>query len=294
MDERQDLVRSVTDGRYVYLRNYIPHVSQAQRVSYQFQTPTTRIWRERFDAAQTDAAQSIFWTVPKAPEELYDLQNDRDEVVNLAGSPEHREVLERMRGAVRDHILAVRDVTFLPESEMFRRSAGSTPYDMAHDDAKYPLERILAAAELASSLDPAATTKLVELLADEDRAVRYWGALGLLMRGERSAFEAAEPLKEALLDDCPEVRIVAAQTLAEYGSAADRLRGLAVLGKLAVPGTNGQLVAMHALAAIEGLGKKGEPLVDTIRKLDAQGPSPHARYNEYVPRLIRSITGAAE
>ncbi len=294
MDERQDLVRSVTDGRYVYLRNYFPHVSQAQRVSYQFQTPTTRIWWEQFDAAKTNGPQSIFWTVPKAPEELYDLQNDPDEVVNLANSPDHREVLERLRGAVRDHILAIRDVTFLPESEMFRRSRGSTPYDMARDDVRYPLERILAAAELASSLDPAATGKLVELLSDNDRGVRYWGGLGLLMRGERGVSEAAEPLRKALLDDCPEVRIVAAQALAEYGAAGDRLRSLAVLGKLAVPATNGQLVAMHALAAIEGLGKKGEPLVETIQKLDPKGPSPHARYNEYVPRLIRTITGATE
>jgi arylsulfatase A-like enzyme len=294
MDERQDQVRSVTDGRYVYLRNYFPHVSQAQRVAYQFQTPTTRIWREQFDAAKTNGPQSIFWTVPKAPEELYDLQSDRDEVVNLAGSPAHREVLERMRGALRGHILAIRDVTFLPESEMFRRSRGSTPYDMARDEVRYPLERILAAADLASNLDPAATNKLVELLSDDDRAVRYWGALGILMRGERGVSEAAEPLKKALLDECPEVQIVAAQALAEYGPAADRLRGLAVLGKLAVPATNGQLVAMHALAAIEGLGRKGEPLVDTIRKLDPQGPSPHARYNEYVPRLIKSITGQGE
>jgi hypothetical protein len=45
MDERHDFVRSVTDGRYVYVRNFFPHVSQGQRVDFQFQTPTTRIWR---------------------------------------------------------------------------------------------------------------------------------------------------------------------------------------------------------------------------------------------------------
>ena len=46
MDERYDLVRSATDGRYVYLRNYMPHVSQGQHVDYQFQTPTTAVWRK--------------------------------------------------------------------------------------------------------------------------------------------------------------------------------------------------------------------------------------------------------
>ena len=39
MDERMDLVRSVTDGRYVYLRNYLPHLSQGQHVDTQFKTP---------------------------------------------------------------------------------------------------------------------------------------------------------------------------------------------------------------------------------------------------------------
>src|SRR6185503_14894746 len=53
MDERYDLVRSVTDGRFVYLRNYMPHRSQAQHVSYQFQTPTTRVWWTLFSEGKT-------------------------------------------------------------------------------------------------------------------------------------------------------------------------------------------------------------------------------------------------
>ena len=41
MDERCDMVRSVTDGRHVYLRNYLPHLISGQHVEYMFQTPTT-------------------------------------------------------------------------------------------------------------------------------------------------------------------------------------------------------------------------------------------------------------
>ena len=110
MDERMDLVRSVTDGRYVYLRNYYPHVSQAQRVAYQFETPTTRVWHQLYSDGRTTDAQSIFWRVPKAPEELYDLETDRDEVNNLAASPEHRGVLEKLRAAQREHLARVRDI----------------------------------------------------------------------------------------------------------------------------------------------------------------------------------------
>ena len=49
---------------------------------------------------------------------------------------------------------------------------------MGHDDAKYPLERILATAELASGLKPDAVPELKKALADADSAVRYWAAMG--------------------------------------------------------------------------------------------------------------------
>ena len=124
MDERMDLVRSVTDGRYVYLRNYFPHVSQGQRVAYQFETPTTRVWSSQFDEGKTNDAQSIFWRVPKPPEELYDLQSDRDEVRNLASLSEHKETLERLRSAQREHLVSIRDVCFLPEAELHSRTVG--------------------------------------------------------------------------------------------------------------------------------------------------------------------------
>src|SRR5262249_7996355 len=34
MDERYDMVRSVRDGRYVYVRNYLPHKIYGQHVDY--------------------------------------------------------------------------------------------------------------------------------------------------------------------------------------------------------------------------------------------------------------------
>ena len=101
MDERYDMVRSVRDERYVYIRNYMPHLIYGQYVDYMFQTPTTRVWKRLYDEGKLTPAQTHFWQ-PKPPEELYDLQNDPDEVHNLAGSPEHREVLERMRKAEQD------------------------------------------------------------------------------------------------------------------------------------------------------------------------------------------------
>ncbi|MFM7071117.1 MAG: sulfatase, partial [Planctomycetota bacterium] len=146
MDERLDLVRSATDGRFVYLRNFHPELSPAQRVAYQFETPTTRVWNELFQAGKTTPAQSHFWSAPKPVEELYDLRTDPDEVVNLAGVADHQATLARFRGAVRAHLLATRDLGFLPESEQFARAGESAPADYASRGTAYPLDRILTAA----------------------------------------------------------------------------------------------------------------------------------------------------
>ena len=86
MDERTDLVRTVTDGRFVYCRNFMPHLPHGQHVGYQFQTPTTRIWNEMYEAGQLTPVQAAFWS-RRPPEELYDLVNDPDETINLAGDP---------------------------------------------------------------------------------------------------------------------------------------------------------------------------------------------------------------
>ena len=107
--------------------------------------------------------QTYFWET-KPPEELYDFENDPDEVNNLAGSPRAPGNTRALSKGRRDWELEIRDVGFLPEGEIHSRSAGSTPYEMAHDAKRYPLERILETAELASSLNSDALTELPEAL----------------------------------------------------------------------------------------------------------------------------------
>ncbi len=139
MDERQDLCAASPMAVTFICATTSRTSRRRSTVAYQFETPTTRVWRDWFDRGLTNEAQSIFWRVPESAEELYDLQTDPDEVHNLADSPEHRPVLERLRQAQRDHAAAIRDICFLPEGEIHSRSAGSTPYELARDDAKYPL-----------------------------------------------------------------------------------------------------------------------------------------------------------
>jgi arylsulfatase A-like enzyme len=290
MDERYDLQRSVTNGRLVYLRNYMPHLPAGQHVEYMFVTPTTRIWKNLFDLGKLTPAQSQFWKSPRPVEELYDLQNDRDEVNNLAGSPQHALILRQLRAACREHILKVRDVGFLPEDEIHSRSKGSTPYEVGHDPNLYPLERIVALADSAFSKkqhDGAPPG-----LDDEDSAVRYWAALSVLADGKEGFPNRRKHLVAALEDRAPSVRVVVAETLAHFGDACDQQAGLEALLGLAAPKNNSVYVRIAALNALDRLGDKVRPALATIKSW----PSDMAKEDRggYVGRLVHKITKQLE
>lgn len=288
MDERYDLIRSVRNSRYVYLRNYMPHLIYGQFIDYMFQTPTTRVWKQLYDEGRLRPPQTHFWEA-KPPEELYDLRADPDEVVNLARSPAHQAVLEELRQSLRAHIQRVRDAGFLPETEQHRRASGTSIYDSARDPEKYPLPRILAMADLASLLQPDVLPQLRDGLKDAESGVRYWAATGLLMRGQGAVAAGRAELRATLEDESPSVRIIAAQALGRFGEEQDLAPALAVLKTLASPETNGAYTALLSLNAIAALGEKAAPLREWIKSMPTKDPSAVTRANEYVPRLVQEL-----
>jgi uncharacterized sulfatase len=290
MDERYDMVRSVRNGRYVYIRNYMPHLIYGQYVGYMFQTPTTQVWKSLYDQGKLSAPQTGFWE-PKPSEELYDLQSDPDEVRNLAGSAEHQDVLNELRQAHREHVLAVRDAGFLSEAEMHRRAGDTSIYDFAHDGQRYPLERIFDMAQRATLREPDALHDLQAGLKDADSGVRYWAAQGLLIRGSSAVAAAREDLRAALNDDSPTVRIIAARALGEFGNAEDLPLALGVLRETASPEANGAYASILALNAVDALGDKAVSLQGMLRTLPEKDPAAPGRANGYVPRLLEKIVG---
>jgi arylsulfatase A-like enzyme len=293
MDERYDMVRVVRDKRYIYIRNYMPHKIYGQHLAYMFVTPTTQVWKDLYDQGKLEPPKTFFWET-KPAEELYDLENDPDEVNNLADSPDHQKILARLRKAQEDKALEIRDVGFLPEGEIHSRAEGSTPYEMGHDEARYPIKKIIAAAELASSLKPGVTGELVKLFEDEDSAVRYWAAMGILMRGTDAVNATKPALNRALADDSPHVRVIVAQALGQYGSESDAARAVSVLMELAPLDTNGVFVSILALNALDALDEKAQSVADTIGTLPSQDPATPRRMRSYVGRLIEKTRADLE
>ncbi len=287
MDERADMVRSVTGGRFVYVRNYMLPRICGQHLQYMFQTPTTQVWHALHTRGKLNDAQDAFWN-RKPPEELYDLNNDPDEVHNLAGSPAHQGDLQRLRKAQQALAVSIRDVGFLPEGEIHARSGDRAPYDMARDGKSYPLERIMATAELAAGTGEEAVSPLIDKLSDEDSAVRYWASTGLLARGAPSVQSAGDVLLAALDDASPYVRVVAAEALCRFGDGPSRAKALETLGAACDWGDNGVFASLFALNAVHASGDHASTLHKRIRAMSDKGPAPDARYRSYVPRLIES------
>ncbi len=222
MDERYDCSRAARDGKYLYIRNWMPHRAQGQFLSYMFETPTTQAWYQAYQAGKTNAAQSYFWG-PKAPEELYDIEADPDQIHNLATKPELRETLERMRGAVRSWMKEILDVGLLHESEMHARSNKEAPYSMGHDANRYAFDRIERAADLATRQLETSGEAIKNLINDPDSAVRYWGVTGCLIRAQlQKPFDLAIVREISQKDKAPIVRVTASEIVARFGDAKDR------------------------------------------------------------------------
>ncbi len=286
MDERYDLVRSVRNRRYIYIRNYMPHKIYGQHIDYMFQTTTTRVWKELYDTDKLNEAQSVFWKT-KTHEELYDLETDYDEINNLADSQEHLEVLNELRLAHEEWVFRVKDVGFLPESDLHNQ--GMPPYEYGHSE-KYNLKEIYRVANAAASLKMEQVPFLMEMLEDQDSTVRYWAALGLLMREQPGVAASEETLKRIAKGDASSnVRVIASEALGRYGDDASLKIALNSLIECANAKEKGQFVAMLALNAIDTLGEKASPLQDDIAKLPTKGDWATERVGDYVPRLVEEL-----
>jgi uncharacterized sulfatase len=288
MDERYDMVRSVTDGRYVYVRNFMPHIPAGQHNAYMFETPTTRVWKNLFDEGKLTPEQAQYWQAPREAEELYDLSDDPDEVKNVATLPRHTERVEGLRQGLLRHAIDTRDVGFLPEAEMHRRSMGATPYEVGHDLKAYPAKRVILTAAFATDkvLEPLRISP--KEMKDPDPGIRYWATTAALVHGKQGVEQLGRALRDALRDESPSVRVAAAEALGRFGSDADSRDALAVLVDLADVKRSGIYVSVAALNALDALDRRALPAKDRIAALPESDPLVIDKMKEYLPQLKKA------
>ena len=100
---------------------------------------------------------------------------------------------------------------------------------------------------------------------------------------------AADQLHQALRDDSPYVRSIAAQALGQYGSEAEAGEALKVLIELAPLDKNGVYTSMTALNAIDAMDGRAASAKAAIGALPREDSSVGRRLRAYVPNLIKKI-----
>ena len=246
MDERYDMSRAVRDSKYRYIRNYMPHRIYAQHLEYLWRAPSTRSWEQAYLSGNCNETQSVFWN-SKPAEELYDTENDPWEVNNLATDPDYADIVNRMRTANREWMTRVKDAGFIPEADRVRRTGEMPVYDYIRTSG-FDLETVIKAAETASFGNAENLTLFQSYLKNEESSIRYWGATGLLILGDK-----AEPAKKELLislnDSSPDVVSVAAEAL--YNLGETEAAKAALLEVLENPNEFARCQALNVIDCIE-------------------------------------------
>ncbi|MEN8192227.1 MAG: sulfatase-like hydrolase/transferase [Bacteroidota bacterium] len=293
MDERYDMVRTVRDERYRYIRNYMPHRISGGKIQYLWKARSIKSWKEAFQQGKCNKSQSSFWET-KPFEELYDCYNDPDNVNNLVDDSKYQNELNRFRKVLDDHLRETKDLGFIPEGEMVHRSAESTPYDFIRSD-EFSFDRVFETANLAAEGKIKNINILKKRLSDIEPVVRYWAATGCAVLKEQSSSVKKE-LLSLLNDESPSVRIAAAEALFHLGEkemSIEVLKKILQLPKMKKedPLSNKELYAnhfaiTHALNVIDVLSINTPEIKKIVNQI---ANSERANKRDYDRRIAQNI-----
>lgn len=115
MDETYDLIRTVRDKRFRYVRNFMPWQPYSQDIAYMNEMPTMQEWRRLHAEGKLTGPQADWFRKQKPVEELYDTEADPYEVNNLAADPRFVVTLERLRSRLEGWMAEIGDVGLIPE-----------------------------------------------------------------------------------------------------------------------------------------------------------------------------------
>jgi arylsulfatase A-like enzyme len=240
-DETVDIQRCVRTAKYKYIRNFLPHLSHLQPNQYKDGKSIIKTMRSLYSLGKLTELQSRVFLPTRPREELYDLQNDPHETVNLAGDSKHAATVQRLRIALYEWMIESRDVGLIPEPILEELGAkfGNKYYVLQGEENKTLIRDILRV------IDAAESQTLVDGLKSEQASIRYWAATSLGVRGDRAHLVDLATLTH---DSSSGVRIAVSLALFRLGkvSAAN-----AMATEIA---NENLLTGMYAIRALEMTG----------------------------------------
>jgi N-sulfoglucosamine sulfohydrolase len=263
VDEILDMARSVRSQRFLYIRNFMPHLGYNQQSAWIDQGKVREDFYALEQSGRATPAQQQYLNRSRPVEELYDCQSDPMNLTNLAADPAYQTQLSQMREELRRQMIDSLDLGLVPEIELWRVSSGSTPMQWSATGAFQP-QRLLEAAWLVGSQQE---SEIIEAFRSDDASVRYWAAVSCQSLRSLSATVTQELVKR-LDDPSLAVRIEAAAVLAKRNG--DRA---AVETLIELTGGDDLTVILHAARMLEWIADPhARPAVEALAERFADEP----------------------
>jgi arylsulfatase A-like enzyme/lysophospholipase L1-like esterase len=132
VDEVVDHIRCARSKNFKYIRNYNPENGYRECRYVQRNRPMLAAIRELDRLGELTSAQQLLLKKVKPREELYNVENDPDEVNNLAADPQHKKQLVKLRKKLDDWIKSTGDTGLQQHAASL---ATTTRPGMAQSDA---------------------------------------------------------------------------------------------------------------------------------------------------------------
>ncbi|MBI1374947.1 MAG: sulfatase-like hydrolase/transferase [Phycisphaera sp.] len=265
MDERYDIIRSVRDKRYLYIRNYEPLKTWYQYINTAEKGATMSELRKLHEAGKLSPEAEQFFGATKPVEELYDCETDPHNVHNIAADPKMADVLKRMRAAHLKWVQDTKDTGLIPEPILTARAKQfGSEYAILRQGGAAEANAYnakLGAIAAAASDGPSALPKLLEAAKDDDDAIRYWAATGIGNIGKPAEAHAASLMRAMLKDDSSAVRTAAARALCRMDMPDD---ALPVLIHEMTTGT--QWERLHAAIVLDEIDEQARPVIEQMKE----------------------------
>lgn len=259
-DNGIDMVRSITNGRFVYSRNYMPWMPETRYIRYMEVGEIKQLMRKDYAENKLNPLQRSIMEARPA-EFLFDIENDLWETRNLANDPAYAQTIKKMRRLLDKEVLKARDVMFLPEYEIGLISKNETAYEYRLDEQRYPIKEIYAAASLSGKKGQDIATRQIKLLHSPNKIVRYWASIGLRSQNTSTLTPFRDAIERAIDDSYPPVAVTTAAIA--FGSFQSEKGKTKLLECLNDDNQDLALMAINYLLYMENK----QPFVKTIQKV---------------------------
>lgn len=257
-DDVYDMSRSVYDGRYLYIRNFMPHKPYIQNavIFNKGKRSFDELFRVRELGKLSRETEKMFTSKPV--EELYDLHTDPHELNNLINEPSQKNRIAKLRAKVKDHMLKTHDTGLMNEGDMMERAGNHSVLEMARKQGGFDIAQALEAADRVGKLEN--PRQIAPFLKQEDAAVRFWALTALdAYKGDLSIMK--KEIQASLQDPSLPNRTLAAEILIKRWESSE---GLEVLSEALK--TQEEPMLLQAAISLRNIGSQAKPLIKMINQ----------------------------